>query len=181
MRVRPTNDREHSLGAASCVQAVSGTTLRVSCTPEPHVFAFDHVAQQDASQESVFRGRVCTCVWLGVGLGVGSGRHSVWFALSSCSCLSSAAHWVAAVWHGQARSVPPSGPFHNIGPPSHARPPAAAGQHIVENCLRGFNGCIFVSRRGCSCAGQGRAGRGGGVYKGHVAAREQHTMRRDSR
>jgi hypothetical protein len=58
VRVRPANDREHSLGGSLCVQPLSATSLRVSSTPEPHTFAFDHVAQQDASQESIFRGAV---------------------------------------------------------------------------------------------------------------------------
>lgn len=64
--MRPPNDREHSLGGVTCVHPVSANTLRIAANAasEVHTFSFDHVAQQDASQESIFRGGpavLCIC------------------------------------------------------------------------------------------------------------------------
>lgn len=56
MRVRPSSEREHGVGASNCVQPISSTALKVASNPEPHVFSFDYVAQQTDSQESIFRG-----------------------------------------------------------------------------------------------------------------------------
>eukprot|EP00887_Chlorella_sp_A99_P003515 scaffold7.g3515.t1 len=75
VRVRPKNEREGSLGGAVCVQPLSRSTLRIASHPEPHTFAFDHVADERASQDSMFR---------------------------------------------------------------------VAGQPIMENCLAGYNSCIFA-------------------------------------
>ena len=76
VRVRPRNGREASIGGAACVHPQGARSLTVAGQgQEPHGFAFDHVAGEGSSQESVFR---------------------------------------------------------------------TAGRPIVENCLRGYNGCIFA-------------------------------------
>lgn len=56
VRVRPRNTRESSLGGAACVQPLGPRSLRVVAHPEPHTFAFDHVADESTSQEAMFGG-----------------------------------------------------------------------------------------------------------------------------
>lgn len=54
VRVRPRNDREANMGGAICVQPQDGNSLRLVAPAEPHSFAFDHVANETASQEDIF-------------------------------------------------------------------------------------------------------------------------------
>ncbi len=56
LRVRPLNDREISLGSSACVLATSPTALCVKTTAEAHSFAFDVVADADATQEHIYKG-----------------------------------------------------------------------------------------------------------------------------
>ena len=54
LRVRPRNAREASLGGAICVQPQGPSQLRLGAPADPHSFAFDHVADESASQQELF-------------------------------------------------------------------------------------------------------------------------------
>ena len=118
LRVRPRNERESMGGGGVCVQPLSAAAVRVASHPDPHTFSFDYVAGDATTQETIFRG-AAVCLLLAVAWGMHLG------AVSSCPVLRSA-----------ALPSPHSTPL----PRGHA----VAGKPIVDNCLGGYNGCIFA-------------------------------------
>lgn len=122
LRVRPRNDRELSVGGGMCVQPLGSTAVRVASHPEPHSFSFDYVAGDGTDQETIFHGGLC---WRCLG-----GSHVLGATLrNSARCTA------AGCLHLMA-----------LASPAILSPclPAVAGRPIVENCLAGYNGCIFA-------------------------------------
>lgn len=115
LRVRPRNERETLGGGGICVQPLSAATVRVASHPEPHNFSFDYVAGDGTSQETIFKGAG----------GGSSGRVQ-----NECS-------WCSRMLLSSQGARAPSQPCHA----AHA---AVAGKPIVDNCLAGYNGCIFA-------------------------------------
>jgi len=114
LRVRPRNARETRGGGGICVQPLRAATVRMASHPEPHNFSFDYVAGDGTSQETIFRGGLGGCCIVP-------------------TVESHGAHFPISVL------LSPQPAFLPL-----TACPTVAGKPIVDNCLGGYNGCIFA-------------------------------------